>query len=86
MRTGNIVCFAYNLLERADFDASGAIMLQFAGAVIRIMGQCLNTETRPGIRLFTGITEHRVKWIQESEFNDDAEPQEGVTVVDEIVI
>ncbi len=84
-KTGDIACFAYSLLERADFDPSGGIILQFAGASIRIVGRHLNTEVRPSIRLFSGIIHHRVAWIQECDFGD-ADLPDGTAVVNEIVV
>jgi hypothetical protein len=67
-RNGNIVSLGYPWLERAEFDPSEGIVLQFGGRSIRITGNHLNSEIRPSIRLFAGIVRHRVTWIQESEF------------------
>lgn len=66
-RSGNILAVGYGWLERALFDPSEGIELHLAGHVIRIRGQRLNSEVRPGARLFEGITWQRVRWIRESE-------------------
>jgi hypothetical protein len=66
-RSGDIVALAYALLERMDYDASGALTLLFAGqSVIRIIGRNLNSEIRPNVRLLDAILRHKATWIQES--------------------
>ncbi len=65
-RTGNITCIGYPWLERAEFDPSEGIKLQFGATTIRINGKKLNEEIRPCISLFAGIIRHRVPWIQEA--------------------
>lgn len=65
-KDGNIDAPSYGLLERAEFDPSEGITLHFVGQKIRIRGRNLNKEIRPSIRLFEGITRHRVPWLQEA--------------------
>lgn len=65
-KDGTIAAFSYAYLERADFDPSEGITLHIMGKRIQIKGQNLNGEARPNIRLFHGITRHRVPWIQEA--------------------
>ena len=84
-RTGNVVAIGYAWLEQADFDPSEGITLHLLGRTIRIRGRNLNAEVRTGMRLFEGITRHRVAWIQEA---DDAEilaAGADATVVERIV-
>lgn len=69
-KDGTIAAFSYAYLERADFDPSEGITLHIMGKRIQIKGQNLNGEARPNIRLFHGITRHRVPWVQEG--RDDA--------------
>jgi hypothetical protein len=69
-RTGNILAIGYGWLERCEFDPSEGITLHAAGLRICITGRNLNAELRPGLRLFTSITRHRVTWIAESPTTD----------------
>lgn len=39
------------------------IALHLAGQKIRIKGRNLNAEARQNVRLFEGITRHRIPWI-----------------------
>ena len=57
----------YSWLERVEFDPSEGITLHLAGQKIRIKGRNLNGEVRPNVRLFQGITRHKVAWIQEAD-------------------
>jgi hypothetical protein len=82
-RNGNITAFGNAWLEKAEFDPSEGITLQFGGKTIRIIGTGLNHEIRPNISLFQGIVRHRVPWIRESEFGEIGGPQSRVSV-DEI--
>lgn len=86
LRTGNSICLGYPWLERAEFDPSEGIVLQFGGRTIRIIGRNLNFEVRPSIRLFAGIIRHRVPWIQESEFGDEANVAKDSAFIEEIRI
>lgn len=66
-RNGNILAVGYGWLERVEFDPSIGIALHGAGRVIRIRGRHLNSEIRPGVRLFEGVARHRVPWVCESQ-------------------
>ena len=48
-------------------DASTAITLTVVGQKIRLKGRNLNAEVRPGVRLFEGLTRHRVTWVREAD-------------------
>jgi hypothetical protein len=65
-KTGNILAVGYAWLERAEFDPSEGITLHLAGQRVRIIGRNLNVDTRPLVRLFEGITRHRVPWVREA--------------------
>ena len=84
LRNGNILCFGYPWLERAEFDPSEGITLQFGGREIRLIGRNLDSEIRPGIRLFAGIIRHRVPWLKESEHHEFAQESKQLAVIDEI--
>jgi len=64
-KTGLILAVGYSWLEQAEFDPSEGIFLDVGDQRIAIRGRNLNAEVRPGVRLFEGITRHRVPWIRE---------------------
>lgn len=65
-KTGDILAVGYGWLERVEFDPSEGITLHLAGQQIRIKGRNLNAAVRPTVRLFEGITRHRVPWLREA--------------------
>jgi hypothetical protein len=64
-RTGNRLAVAYGWIERIEFDPSEGITLRAPGLTVRIVGSNLNAEVRPSVRLFEGLTRHRVTWVSE---------------------
>lgn len=60
------------------------ITLHVGGQTITLRGRNLNTEARPNVRLFQGITRHRVPWIQEADEPAAMEFQGQGTLVEEI--
>jgi|ERR1700733_3026715 len=85
-RDGHITAFSYNVLDRAEFDPSDGITLKFAGVLVRITGRNLNVEARPHLRLFEGITRHRVSWIQEADEPTAMEAPKEATVIEEVEV
>jgi hypothetical protein len=83
-KDGNVLAVGYAWLERAEFDPSVGITLYVVGKTIRIKGRNLNTELRPSVRLFQGITRHRVPWIQEADGPLVMESQGKGTLIEEI--
>ena len=83
-KNGNVLAVGYAWLERAEFDPSVGITLHVAGKTIRIQGRNLNTESRPNVKLFQGITRHRVPWIQEADHPSAIVTPKNATLVDEI--
>jgi hypothetical protein len=84
-KDGRVTALGYAWLERADFDPSEGITLRFTGqTTVRIAGSNLNAESRPTVRLFSGIVRHRVPWIQEAGGADAMEAPSGKTVVEVI--
>lgn len=83
-RDGNIVAVDYARLERAEFNPSEGITLTVGGQTIRIRGRNLNAEVRPSVRLFEGITRHRVSFIREADRSAGLQAGERETVVDAI--
>lgn len=83
-KDGNVLAVGYAWLERAEFDPSVGITLHVVGKTIRIKGRNLNAELRPNVRLFQGITRHRVPWIQEADGPTTMEAQGKGTLVEKI--
>ena len=83
-RDGQIRALSYAWLQLAEFDPSRGITLTFPKATITLIGQHLNTETRPHIKLFQGITRQRVTFIQEADEVMLMQAGEGETVVERI--
>jgi hypothetical protein len=83
-KKGNIVAVGYSWLERVEFDPSEGITLHMAGGRIHIRGRNLNGEVRPNVRLFQGVTRHKVPWIQETNGASIAEAGKSASIVEEI--
>ena len=83
-KDGNILAVGYAWLDKAEFDPSTGITLHIGSQTITLRGRHLNTETRPHVRLFQGITRHRVPWIQEADEPSAMESQGQGTLVEEI--
>ncbi len=54
------------------------------GQTIRIIGRHLNSELRPNVRLFQGITRHRVPWIQEADESTTMTTADGAVLIERI--
>ncbi|KAB2940453.1 MAG: hypothetical protein KJ057_17245 [Phycisphaerae bacterium] len=83
-KDGSILAVGYGYLDHAEFNPSEGITLSVAGRKIRIKGRNLNAEVRPTVRLFEGITRHRVPWIQEADRAVGIAAEERDTVIDVI--
>jgi hypothetical protein len=66
-KDGGILAVTYGYIDKIEFDPSGCITLSAAGQRVCIHGRHLNTEVRPTVRLFEGLTRHRVPWIREAD-------------------
>ena len=67
MRDGSISACGYMWLDNATFDPSEGITLCFARKQVKIAGQNLDSEIRPGVKLFEALVRHRVIWLREAE-------------------
>lgn len=67
-KDGSIMAISYSYIERIDFDPGTGISIHALGRTIRIQGSNLNAPVRAGsnMRLFQGLTRHRVVWIGET--------------------
>lgn len=84
LANGNIIAVPYHTIERFEFDPSEGILLAVAGSKIRLRGRHLNAEMAPTIRLFEGLTRHRVPYVREARNGDSSSAAEHATVVDSI--
>jgi hypothetical protein len=66
-KDGNVLAIGYGWIERIEFDPSSGITLHCSGQKIMIKGRNLNAEARAQVRLFQGLTRHRVPWVQEAD-------------------
>jgi hypothetical protein len=83
-KNGNILAVGYSWLEKAEFDPSEGITLFLGGEKITIKGRNLNAESGSRVRLFQGITRHRVPWIQEADQPRLLQAGQTTTIVEEI--
>lgn len=83
-KDGNVLAIGYGWMERVEFNPSEGITLSNVGQKIRIKGRHLNAEVRPSIRLFEGLTRHRVSFIQEADEPTHLEAGDSSTVVETI--
>lgn len=83
-RGGNVLAISYSFVDRITFDPSEGIVISVGGPKVVIKGRNLNVEARPTVRLFEGLTRHRVPWIQEQSQADAMEAGEGVCVVEQV--
>ena len=85
-KDGNIAAIGYAYIEKMEFDPSAGITLHALGKVIRIQGRHLNTELRPNVRLFQGLTKHRVPWIQAADEPARQDTSPVSTIVERIEV
>ena len=83
-KTGDILAIGYGWIERMEFDRSKGITLKCGGQEIRIKGRNLNSEARQQVRLFQGLTRHRVPWIQEADRASDLRADDKAVVIEAI--
>jgi len=83
-KNGNVLAIGYGWLERVEFDPSDGITLHLVGQKIRIKGRNLNGDARPQVRLFQGITQHKVAWIQEADGPTVLQAGKSATVIEQI--
>lgn len=83
-KDGHILAVGYSWLERVEFEPSNGITLHLPGRKIQITGSGLNAEARPTVRLFDGITRHRVPWIREADRAESLRSDSEDVVVESI--
>lgn len=83
-KDGNVLAIGYGYIERIEFDPSEGITLRAGATEVRIKGSNLNVEVRPGVRLFEGLTRHRVHYVNEANQSDTLELElpDGRCIVD----
>ena len=83
-RTGNVMAIPYAYISAVLFDASEGITIKCGEMSIVIKGRNLNTEARPQVRLFQGLTRHRVPWVQEAERSGSVQVNRTSVQIDSI--
>jgi hypothetical protein len=83
-KNGNVLAVGYAMLDPIEFDPSEGITLHSAGRKIRIKGRNLNAAVRPDVRLFQGITRHKVAWVQEADGPTALQAGKSATVIEKI--
>jgi hypothetical protein len=82
-RTGDILAIGYSWINRMQFN-SAEITLYCGDDKIIIKGRNLNSETRPQLRLFEGLTKHKVSFIQEADQSAALHAEMKTVVVESI--
>jgi hypothetical protein len=65
-KTGAILAVGYSWIEFIEYEPSDGITLWIPGRKVRLQGRNLNAPAsadRPHVRLFEGLTRHRVPWV-----------------------
>jgi hypothetical protein len=83
-KNGNVLAVGYGWLERVELDPSEGITLHLVGQKILIKGRNLNAAVRPDIRLFQGLTRHKVPFIQEADGPTAMQAGKSATVIERI--
>jgi hypothetical protein len=83
-KDGSITALGYAWLERAEYDPSEGITLEFTGQTVRLVGRNLNAEVRPQLRLFDGVVRHRVPYLQEADEPTAMAAAKNATVIEKI--
>jgi hypothetical protein len=82
-KTGNILAIGYGWIERMEFDTA-SITLHAGNSKIVIKGRNLNAEARPQMRLFQGLTKHKVTFIQEADHAASVQADKKSVVVESL--
>ena len=83
-KNGDILAIGYGWIDRIEFDPSEGITLKCGSHEIRIKGRNLNSEVRPQMRLFQGLTRHRVPYVQEAGHGSALLADKQATVIESI--
>jgi len=83
-KDGTVIAVAYSFIDRVEFNPSEGITIRCGQEKIRIKGRGLNTEIRPQVRLFQGITRQRVPWIQEADASSLIRADKNSVIVESI--
>jgi hypothetical protein len=83
-KTGAIQAIGYSWLQKIEFEPSSGITLWCPGQKVRIVGRNLNTDSGSKIRLFEGLTRHKVLWIREATEIGQFELPESATSIERI--
>ena len=83
-KTGSILAVGYAWIERMEYEPS-EITLCIGDSKIIISGRNLNAEARPQVRLFQGLTKHKVSFIQEANQSGELYADKKAVVIESII-
>lgn len=83
-KSGSCLAISYSWIERIEFDPTAGILIVAGPTTVTIQGRNLNAEVRQNVRLFEGVTHHRVPWIQEATQPEIMASTEGACVVESV--
>lgn len=83
-KDGHVMAVAYAHIERVEYKPEEGMTLYLPGGKVRIKGSGLNSEARPGVRLFDGVIRHRVPWIREADRSALLKVAQSAVVVESI--
>lgn len=78
LKTGDAVALPYSYLTAVEYDAGGTLRLKFVGHSVTLTGRNLR-------RVYDGLVQHRVRYVQEESALYDESPETG-TFIDGIVV
>jgi hypothetical protein len=83
-KSGAVLSIPYAYISSIEFEPSGLITLSVGAESICIKGRNLNSEIRPNVRLFEGISRQRVPWVQEADRPMSLKAERDTVVVESI--
>jgi hypothetical protein len=67
LKTGDSVALSYSWLDKASYNPSTGITLQFSGITVQIEGRLLNNKRQGNQSLYEGLIRQRISWIEEAD-------------------
>lgn len=83
-RSGSCLAVPYSWIEAISFDPSTGIVIRAGVHKVEIKGKNLNADFGPTVRLFEGLTRHRVSWIQEASATMHSAYSTGSCIVESV--
>jgi uncharacterized protein YlzI (FlbEa/FlbD family) len=84
-KSGRILAINVAFIGKMEYEPSTGIVLHCGGGqFVRIKGRNLNSEIRPNVRLFQGLSRFRVPFIQEADRAASLQAGKDTVVVESI--